>query len=45
MPKEKHKWKKVKNRLYYNLIGDPEHHYYIDEEYYECEICGIKKLK
>ena len=45
MKKEKHKWKKVKERRYINLIGEPEHHYIIINEYFECEICGAKKLK
>ena len=41
--KEKHKWKKVKNKRYYNVIGDTEHHCFFIEEYYECQICGIIK--
>jgi len=41
--KEKHKWKKVKNKKYYNVLGDTEYHYFFIEEYYECEVCGAIK--
>jgi len=45
MKKEKHKWKKVKEKKYLNFIGDSEHHHIVYDEYYECEKCGVKKYK
>lgn len=43
MKKEKHKWKKIKEKIYVNYIGEPDTHTIIYSEHYECEKCGAKK--
>ena len=41
--KEKHEWKKIKNKYYLNYSCDPEHHHIMYNEYYECQECGAVK--
>ncbi len=44
MKKEKHKWKKEKEKRIINVFGDPENHYIIIDEFEECTKCGVRRF-
>ena len=44
MEKEKHKWEKINDQQYVNMLGETHHHFVIRNEYYRCKICGLCRL-